>query len=82
MDSETWMNAKKAVELGFADGLLEDEKKNTSDDASYSFSARKAELSLMNKITTRYAHTEAAPSAEGSTALDELEKRLNLIRPQ
>ena len=26
MDSETWMNAKKAIELGFADGMLEDEK--------------------------------------------------------
>ena len=81
MDSETWMNAKKAIELGFADGLLEDEKKK-ADEASYSFSARKAELSLMNKITTRYAHTQEAPSDEGKAALDELEKRLNLIRPQ
>ena len=26
MDAETWMNANKAVELGFADGVLEDEK--------------------------------------------------------
>jgi len=82
MDSETWMNAKKAIELGFADGLLEDEKKNTTGDASYSFSARKAELSLLNKITGTYAHTEEAPSDEGKAALDELEKRLNLIRPQ
>ena len=83
MDSETWMNANKAIELGFADGLLEDEKKKTSDEASYSFSAKKAELSLMNKITGKYAHMEEkAPSAEGSTAIDELEKRLNLIRPQ
>ncbi len=81
MDSETWMNANKAIELGFADGLLEDEKKK-ADEASYSFSARKAELSLMNKITTRYAHTQEAPSDEGKAALDELEKRLNLIRPQ
>ena len=26
MDSETWMNAKRAIELGFADGMLTDEK--------------------------------------------------------
>ena len=26
MDDTTWMNAKKAIELGFADGLLEDAK--------------------------------------------------------
>ena len=26
MDAETWLNANKAVELGFADGILEDEK--------------------------------------------------------
>ena len=26
MDAETWLNANKAIELGFADGLLEDEK--------------------------------------------------------
>lgn len=27
MDSETWMNANKAIELGFADDILEDTKK-------------------------------------------------------
>lgn len=31
MSDETWMNAKKAVELGFADGILFDEKKSESD---------------------------------------------------
>ncbi|MCC2858978.1 ATP-dependent Clp protease proteolytic subunit, partial [Longicatena sp. 210702-DFI.1.204] len=36
MDDETWFNAKKAVELGFADKILfdsdEDEKKKKPDD--------------------------------------------------
>lgn len=31
MSDETWMNAKKAVELGFSDGILFDEKKSESD---------------------------------------------------
>ena len=31
MSDETWMNTKKAVELGFADGILFDEKKSEPD---------------------------------------------------
>ena len=82
MDSETWMNAKKAIELGFADALLEDAKK-ASNEAAYSFSARNSQVSLLNKITDRYTRkTDSEPSEEGSVGLDELEKRLNLIRPQ
>ena len=30
MDEETWMNASKAIELGFADALLENKKTQTS----------------------------------------------------
>ncbi len=36
MDSETWMNAKKAVELGFADDILTDEKLAV-DEPAYAF---------------------------------------------
>lgn len=32
MDSETWMNANKAVELGFADGIIARENPNTEPD--------------------------------------------------
>ena len=32
MDSETWMNANKAIELGFADDILEDKKKKCATD--------------------------------------------------
>jgi ATP-dependent Clp protease protease subunit len=82
MDNETWMNAKKAIELGFADAILEDAKK-TSNEASYAFSMRTSQISLMNKITETYAHTEdQEPPEEGRAALGELEKRLNLIKPQ
>ena len=52
MDEETWMNAKKAIELGFADGLLED-KKNTEDDEGYMFSASAVERTLINKINKK-----------------------------
>lgn len=52
MDEETWMNAKKAIELGFADGLLEDNK-NTEDDEGYMFSASVVERTLINKINRK-----------------------------
>ena len=31
MDSETWMNANTAIELGFADDILKDSKKDAAD---------------------------------------------------
>jgi ATP-dependent Clp protease protease subunit len=81
MDNETWMNAKKAIELGFADAILEDAKK-ASNEASYAFSMRTSQLSLLNKMTTTHAHkTDQAPPEAGTAALDELETRLNLIKP-
>ena len=51
MDSETWMDANKAVELGFADGILErgmQKVDNTS--APVLFSQRKADATLMNRM--------------------------------
>ena len=35
MDAETWMNAKKAIELGFADGMLKDDKKAVDEESAY-----------------------------------------------
>ena len=49
MDSETWMNANKAIELGFADDVLKDEKREASDE-SIAFSAKAAQTALMNKL--------------------------------
>jgi ATP-dependent Clp protease protease subunit len=82
MDNETWMNANKAIELGFADALLEDAKK-TSNEAAYSFSTRNSQVSLLNKINGKYTcKTDREPSGEGTAELCELEKRLNLIKPK
>ena len=51
MDAETWLNANKAIELGFADGILEDEKKRIQpDDVTYAFSRRAVTNSLLNKV--------------------------------
>ena len=52
MDETTWMNAKKAIELGFADDLLTDEKLTASSEA-YAFSANSVEKALINRISAK-----------------------------
>ncbi len=79
MDSETWMNANKAIELGFADGLLEDSKK-TNIENSYSFSGKNIESKLINKITNKYKKA-SQEKVEAGVSINELEKRLFLIKP-
>ena len=89
MDAETWISANKALELGFADEVLfknpankVDEEENDDDEedddekeksASFAFSPRKANSSLIAKISKNN------PTVTGIPA-DQLFKRLNLIK--
>ena len=51
MDSETWMNALKAKELGFCDEVLYTGAEDLPDDISgYSFERKSAAASLMNRV--------------------------------
>lgn len=52
MEDETWMNAKKAIELGFADGMLEDEKRETNPEA-FEFSSKAVERAVFNRIVEK-----------------------------
>ena len=71
MDDTTWMNAKKAVELGFADGILTDgERKSAPSDEGYEFAASAVERALVNKIS---AKSEMKPT---SRSVDELRAAL------
>lgn len=55
MDSETWMNANKAIELGFADDVLEEAKpSDTMIAPAFAFSTRLAQVSLMNKLEKKF----------------------------
>ena len=85
MEDETWMNAKKAIELGFADGMLEDEKKAAVDVEAFAFSSKQVENALLNKMTTKtQAKVEKeAPKPEPEKtgrSVDELMDRLNLMK--
>lgn len=63
MDDTTWMNARKAIELGFADGILSDAKcESAADTEGYEFSASAVERSLINKISGKASRkTETKP---------------------
>lgn len=74
MDAETWLNANKAIELGFADGILEDEKKRIQpSDVTYAFSRRAVTNSLLSKVTPRIS------TRKNGTPIESLEKRLSLL---
>ena len=51
MDQTTWMNAGKALELNFIDGIMEDEKKMQVH--PFEFSESVTENRLVNKITAK-----------------------------
>ena len=73
MDETTWMNAKKAIELGFADDLLTDEKLNAELEA-YTCSASSVEKALSDRISQKAAQKSVGRS------VNELRQRLNMIK--
>lgn len=77
MDDTTWMNAKKAIELGFADAILTDEKRTMTDDA-YAFSSKAVEQALMNRISAK-EESRSKHTHEGRS-VDELKARLQTIK--
>ena len=87
MENETWMNARKAIELGFADGELTDEKKTVTDAAAFSFSSKAVENALLNKLAAKYDR-EPDPQTvpvnntqpNRGRSVDELMGRLHLIQ--
>ena len=89
MDSETWMNANKAVELGFADGILY-AGETAGDNFAFAFSARAAANAFLNKITFEAGPTGTEPTASenrtqtekppSSVPAEQLRKRLDLLK--
>lgn len=73
MDAETWMSANKAIELGFADGVLEDEKRHGSEEFAYAFSRKAVTNSLLDKVKPKQDKPKTG------TPIELLDKRLSLI---
>lgn len=76
MDSETWMNANRAIELGFADGMLTDDK-ITAEMPAFEFSDRTVEIALINKITQKTRQEKPIPRGR---SINELMGRLSLLK--
>lgn len=67
MDDKTWMNVNKAIELGFADNMLGQDKDVTD---CYSYSDKQSELVLLNKLK---------PQTKSNISVKSLQKRLSLL---
>lgn len=83
MDSETWMDANKAVELGFADGILS--RAQAEDEAppagSMLYSPATVVNSLMGKIAAKCQITKPTPALTPTgRSIDTLMERLNLMK--
>ena len=77
MDSESWFNAKKAVELGFADKILFDKQKDQGlETKSYSFSRNAAQQDLLVKMQAKLE----VQQPKKTIPINQLEKRLNLLK--
>jgi ATP-dependent Clp protease protease subunit len=82
MDAESWMNAKKAVELGFADKILfanEDEEKQSEGIEAMLFSQRAVTNSLIDKIKAQSLKFVKAAVPDNRVSADALRSRLNLL---
>lgn len=78
MDSETWFNAKKAVELGFADAILFENEETESPDlmASYTFSRVSASQDLVANMKANLNVSKQ----HYHIPIDQLKKRLELLK--
>ena len=67
MDNETWMNVNKAIELGFADDMLGQNKDITD---CYSYSDKQLDLVVLNKLKR---------TSQNTISVKSLQKRLSLL---
>lgn len=83
MDAETWMDANKAVELGFADDVLRRSSQMEPAAEAVLFSRKAVNTALVNKLTAKYhipAQEAAIPApVETGRSVDEILERLNTI---
>jgi len=77
MEAETWMNANKAIELGFADGILERESSEVVPTDAYMFGAKEFDMALVNKISDK---SKDVPSSKKGRNVNELKDKLATIK--
>jgi ATP-dependent Clp protease protease subunit len=76
MEDETWMNARKALDLGFIDRILGGTENAA---AATAFSAHTAEDALRRKLAAKYSGEKPQTEPTGRRVSDLME-RLNLMK--
>ena len=84
MNAESWFNAKKAVELGFADEILFAKGNEEEEEPEEEEDEEEKELKMEAVMFSRTAVTNSLlskliPKPEKKTQIAQLEKRLNLL---
>ena len=84
MNAESWFNAKKAVELGFADEILFAKGNEEEEEPEEEEDEEEKELNMEAVMFSRNAVTNSLlskliPKPEKKTPIEQLEKRLNLL---
>ena len=79
MDAETWLDAHAAIEMGFADGMMQRELPDDAEVPHISnvYSRAAVTNSLMEKLA---AKCRIEPKRENPTTADSLMDRLNLMK--
>jgi ATP-dependent Clp protease protease subunit len=90
MSSETWMNAKKAIELGFADGILFENEEQKDESEGLIFSRMAVTNSILEKLKIKSQIKFADENLKKDQTnpqtgcinlpLESLYKRLNLLK--
>ncbi len=83
MDSETWMNANKAMELGFADGMItrdnadvQDSDVKTKDTVeAVMFSRKAANNVLQNKLSAKFGKKKQTVVQQSEISAPEINER-------
>lgn len=78
MDAETWMDANKAVELGFADGILQ-RAEQSSDVIAPTASMMCSRVNVVNSLMGKIA-AKCAIEPKNGRSVDELKSQLNAIK--
>ena len=83
MDAESWFNAKKAVELGFADEILFDKEKEENPEEKKEEKEEELEAILFSRsaVTNSFFNKLIPGKPEKKVNISELEKRLSLLKP-
>ena len=77
MDSECWMNARKAVELGFADEIMYTEKDQNSEKISNSYIFSR--MAVTNNLIDKLKNKNQAKN-QNEITVESLKKRLYLLK--